>query len=212
MRHFYSDVVLTLCKIMIPCMGVGLVSGTNQDATPIMVIVYVAYGNCALVVSHSMLAFLKGRASDPQYDKDIAKAVGKFVRNALHLPKQHPIHELVPGLDRETSGWSPEKASQGELDGRIEELQSSMESLKGYLQEKSTASVEDAQFISQKLVPQDKQDVFNRFTENHENLMSGVSQKSVVNPQDAMAEQSKLITELLSPPQAEAEVIGNSRV
>jgi hypothetical protein len=195
-RHMYSDTIFTICKIMILCMAVSCIAGDSSDGTPILFVVFVAYVNCFFVVVHSLFCFLKGKAADPQWDRDFAFQVLRMVQKMFMVPKQHAITELVPGMDSSSSRWST-KGNDAALNAKVVELEQSIQSIKTVLETKSANSSEDSKYVSNNFVPTAKKDTFLKFTANHEKMTADFRSKTIGDPQQKMEEQSRMINELL---------------
>merc|ERR1712224_601608 len=180
---------------MVLCMAVTCISGDSGDGMAILVVVGIAYCNCFLVVIHSLYCFLRGKAADPQWDRDMAyKALG-VVQKIFVIPKQHAITELVPGMDSSSARWSTAAA----VNTQIVALETATESIKECLKTKIANSSEDSNFVSTKFVPTDKKDLFSQFMANQEEMMAGLQNKTIGDAKNKLEEQSGLIKNLLAP-------------
>lgn len=194
-RHMYSDTAFTICKVMVLCMAVSCIAGDSTDGTPILFVVCVAYSNTCVVVVHSFFSFLKGKAADPQWDRDFAIAMLRMVQKMFRVPKQHSITELVPGLDSSSARWSTSDIPA--LNAKVVELENSIQAIKTVLESKSANSNEDNTFVSTNFVPDPKKDTFSTFAANHEKMTVEFRNKTIGDPSQKMEEQSNIIQELL---------------
>lgn len=193
-RHMYSDTIYTISKIMVLCMAVNCISGDGGDGMAILVVVGIAYLNCFFVVMHSLYCFLKGKAADPQWDRDTAYMFLGVVQKIFMIPKQHAITELVPGMDSSSARWSTAAA----VNTQIVALETATESLKECLKAKIASSSEDSKFVSTNFVPAEKRELFSQFIANQEEITVGLQNKTIGDPKKKMADQEVLIKNLLA--------------
>jgi len=192
-RHTCCDICFSIAKLCVLYTSAIFLSGNDDDSSPILVFVIVMYALVICVCLNSLYMFLQGHAADPRFDIDFCKRIA----NSIPYPRQHPIEEVVPGLDTNSKRWSSSSASARDLDAQIVALDSDIAALKSALEAIANMNETASAYILENVVPANKAKTFETLVEQQRIMVNSVKNKSGNDFKQSMELQSSLVNQLV---------------
>lgn len=202
LRHSMCDICFCFDKLVVCYMSSSFLDGNAADGLPILFLVFCVYVIFAGFFLSSVYFFFKGRAADPNYDRDILIAIRTRLLKGW-LPMQNDITDLVPGMDSNSARWS--KANEGAnasagtqaLNATVVDLETKNSVWKATLQRKNALAEQDCKLISEKIVPSKLSATFQSLVASQRAVVSNYENDEKGDLQSMMEEQSKLLKDLL---------------